>query len=331
MAGFSHINVQGDNNQLMIPEGTRWENINISPPMTMFPMISQEEGSSSRKRRRKSNRRDDFLARLHLLAPRIPKRPPPSPVVPFRILNPTTTQFLFKKQLHRSDVGSVTRILLPKYEVEEHLPYLVFKEGIWMHMDDLDYYKVWTIKFRFWNNINSGRIYIFENTKEFLTSHGLGVGDSIEVFKDIMSGSFIIRASNTSGDPGVIDEQCLRRSRENDKHMFLNQVSGCNNKEQPQSAKNKYEQVGQGSSDVPNNLLPMENNADVVLNQDQADEIISTDEEVLQPAQQAESAQPASPAQDCGGQQEENTIDNVLNESFPTLDDFDYLYALLEW
>lgn len=91
----------------------------------------------------------------------------------------------------------------------------------------------------------------------------------------------IIRASNTSGDPGLIDEQCLRRSRENDKHMFLNQVSGCNNKEQPQSAKNKYEQVGQGSSDVPNNLLPMENNADVVLNQDQADEIISTDEEVL--------------------------------------------------
>ncbi|KAL6193441.1 hypothetical protein ACLB2K_034525 [Fragaria x ananassa] len=255
MAVFSHINVQGDNNQLMIPEGTRWENINISPPMTMVPMISQEEGSSSRKRRRKSNRKDDFLARLHLLAPRIPKRPPPSPVVPFRILNPTMTQFLFKKQLHRSDVGSVTRILLPK----------------------------------------------------------------------------IIRASNTSGDPGLIDEQCLRRSRENDKHMFLNQVSGCNNKEQPQSAKNTSEQVGQSSSDVPNNLLPMENNADVVLNQDQVDEIISTDEEVLQPAQPAELAQPAPPAQDCGGQQEENTIDNVLNESFPTLDDFDYLYALLEW
>ncbi|KAM5568327.1 hypothetical protein ABKV19_016079 [Rosa sericea] len=191
-------------------------------------------------------------------------------------------------------------------EAEEHLPYIHNKEGVWMHMDDMDYHQVWTIKFRFWNNNNSGRIYIFENTREFVTRHGLDVGDSIEVFKDIMSGSFIIRATNTLGAPGLIHEQCLSRSKENDEYLFLNQVY---------SAKNASEQVVQDSSDLPN-LLALGNN-DVLLNQDQ---VIIINNEELQPAQPA---QPAQPTQDYGGLQEQNTIDNLLNECFPTLDDFD--------
>ncbi|KAF3430926.1 hypothetical protein FNV43_RR25656 [Rhamnella rubrinervis] len=122
---------------------------------------------------------------------RIPIIPPPSPLP--RIFNQLEMRFLFEKQLQNSDVGQAGRIVIPKKEAEMHLPALEAKEGFWMHLDDMDFLQNWTIKFRYWPN-NTSRMYVFENTREFVAEHGLGFGDYIMVFKDDKNGSYLIRA-----------------------------------------------------------------------------------------------------------------------------------------
>ncbi|CAA2999872.1 Hypothetical predicted protein, partial [Olea europaea subsp. europaea] len=71
---------------------------------------------------------------------------PPSPT---RAIVRTKLKFLFKKQLQKSDVNSLRRMVLPKKEAETHLPVLESKEGIIINMMDMDGIHEWCFKFRF--------------------------------------------------------------------------------------------------------------------------------------------------------------------------------------
>ncbi|KAJ6292559.1 hypothetical protein OIU78_024691 [Salix suchowensis] len=71
---------------------------------------------------------------------------------------------LLRKDLKKSDVGSLGRIVLPKREVEENLPPLHDKEGILLVLRDVNSNQEWGLKFKFWAN-NKSRMYVLENTE----------------------------------------------------------------------------------------------------------------------------------------------------------------------
>ncbi|XP_058076714.1 B3 domain-containing transcription factor FUS3-like [Magnolia sinica] len=79
---------------------------------------------------------------------------------------------------------------------EAHLPILTSREGILMSMDDMDTSQVWSFKYRFWPN-NKSRMYVLENTGEFVKSHGLRLGDFIMLYRDDHKQKYIIRAKKT--------------------------------------------------------------------------------------------------------------------------------------
>ncbi|TXG47426.1 hypothetical protein EZV62_026720 [Acer yangbiense] len=90
---------------------------------------------------------------------------------------------LLKKQLKNSDVGNLGRIVLPKREVEENLPSLSDKEGIKIVMRDVYSDQVWTLKFKYWCN-NRSRMYVLENTGDFVKQNRLESGDSLTLYED---------------------------------------------------------------------------------------------------------------------------------------------------
>ncbi|GAB2225967.1 hypothetical protein Droror1_Dr00021748 [Drosera rotundifolia] len=116
-----------------------------------------------------------------------------TPSLPARVINPLTLRFLFQKQLQNSDVGPLRRMVLPKKAAETYLPTLEVKEGILMTMDDMDGLHVWSFKYRFWPNNNS-RMYVLENTGEFVNAHGLQLGDYIMVYQDYVNLNYVIQA-----------------------------------------------------------------------------------------------------------------------------------------
>ncbi|XP_022141645.1 B3 domain-containing transcription factor FUS3 [Momordica charantia] len=88
-------------------------------------------------------------------------------------------------------------MILPKKAAEAHLPALESKEGIIMTMDDLDGAHVWSFKYRFWPNNNS-RMYVLENTGDFVNAHGLQLGDFIMVYQDHQNHKYAIQAKKAS-------------------------------------------------------------------------------------------------------------------------------------
>ncbi|XP_022741514.1 B3 domain-containing transcription factor FUS3-like [Durio zibethinus] len=126
----------------------------------------------------------------------------PSSTLPARVIDPTRLRFLFQKELKHSDVSSLRRIILPKRAAEAHLPVLESKEGILINMDDLDGLHVWSFKYRFWPNNNS-RMYVLENTGEFVNAHGLQIGDFIMVYQDSQNQNYVIQAKKASDQDHV--------------------------------------------------------------------------------------------------------------------------------
>ncbi|XVF16123.1 hypothetical protein REPUB_Repub10bG0004200 [Reevesia pubescens] len=121
----------------------------------------------------------------------------PSYTLPARVIDPKRLRFLFQKELKNSDVSSLRRMILPKRAAEAHLPMLESKEGILISMDDLDGLHVWSFKYRFWPNNNS-RMYVLENTGEFVNTHGLKLGDFIMVYQDSQNQNYVIQAKKAS-------------------------------------------------------------------------------------------------------------------------------------
>ncbi|GLJ45040.1 hypothetical protein SUGI_0947940 [Cryptomeria japonica] len=121
-------------------------------------------------------------------------------------------KFLLQKELRNSDVGSLGRIVLPKKEAEAHLPTLTAREGMVLSMEETDGTKTWNFKYRFWPN-NKSRMYILENTGEFVKTHELTRGDFIMMYRDAARGKYVIRgkkagnsqeSSGNSGERNII-------------------------------------------------------------------------------------------------------------------------------
>ncbi|GLJ54157.1 hypothetical protein SUGI_1160450 [Cryptomeria japonica] len=90
---------------------------------------------------------------------------------------------LLQKELKKSDVSPLGRMVLPKKEAEANLPVLSAKDGMIIEMEDFDTSNIWRLRYRFWPN-NKTRMYVLENTREFVKLHGLEVGDYMMIFKD---------------------------------------------------------------------------------------------------------------------------------------------------
>ncbi|OEL29063.1 Regulatory protein viviparous-1 [Dichanthelium oligosanthes] len=104
----------------------------------------------------------------------------------------TNLRFLLQKVLKQSDVGSLGRIVLPKKEAEVHLPELQTRDGISIPMEDIGTSRVWNMRYRFWPN-NKSRMYLLENTGDFVRSNELQEGDFIVIYSDVKSGKYLIR------------------------------------------------------------------------------------------------------------------------------------------
>ncbi|KAG5252263.1 ABSCISIC ACID INSENSITIVE protein [Salix suchowensis] len=101
-------------------------------------------------------------------------------------------RFLLQKVLKQSDVGSLGRIVLPKKEAETHLPELEARDGISIAMEDIGTSRVWNMRYRFWPN-NKSRMYLLENTGDFVRTNGLQEGDFIVIYSDVKCGKYMIR------------------------------------------------------------------------------------------------------------------------------------------
>ncbi|KAM0860944.1 hypothetical protein ACQ4PT_046218 [Festuca glaucescens] len=103
-------------------------------------------------------------------------------------------RFLLQKVLKQSDVGALGRIVLPKKEAETHLPELKSRDGISIPMEDIGTSQVWSMRYRFWPN-NKSRMYLLENTGDFVRSNELQEGDFIVIYSDVKSGKYLIRGA----------------------------------------------------------------------------------------------------------------------------------------
>ncbi|KAF5208283.1 B3 domain transcription factor [Thalictrum thalictroides] len=101
-------------------------------------------------------------------------------------------RFLLQKELRQSDVGNLGRVVLPKRASEAFLPNLASKEGILISMDDIDGLRIWNFKYRYWPNNNS-RMYVLENTGDFVRTHELQTGDYLMLYKDDQNQKYVIR------------------------------------------------------------------------------------------------------------------------------------------
>ncbi|XP_072965624.1 B3 domain-containing protein VP1 isoform X2 [Typha angustifolia] len=138
----------------------------LMPPPASVPHHHQQQQSSQRNALTTLERRQGLKAEKNL-------------------------RFLLQKVLKQSDVGSLGRIVLPK-EAEIHLPELDARDGISIPMEDIGTSRVWNMRYRFWPN-NKSRMYLLENTGDFVRSNGLQEGDFIVIYSDVKSGKYMIR------------------------------------------------------------------------------------------------------------------------------------------
>ncbi|XP_020591748.1 B3 domain-containing protein LFL1-like [Phalaenopsis equestris] len=157
------------------------------PSGAASPDLRSEAGFAARRRKRTFSARPPPASAYHLR--RLPLQQNLLPLQPAM----TGLRFLLQKELRNSDVGSLGRIVLPKKESEANLPILTAREGISLPMTDSETARVWRFKFRFWPN-NKSRMYILENTGEFVRSHGLKSGDFIMLYRDDGKDRYVIRA-----------------------------------------------------------------------------------------------------------------------------------------
>ncbi|KAK9756787.1 hypothetical protein RND81_01G121100 [Saponaria officinalis] len=114
-------------------------------------------------------------------------------------------KFLLQKVLKQSDVGNLGRIVLPKKEAETHLPELEARDGIPIAMEDIATSRVWNMRYRFWPN-NKSRMYLLENTGDFVRSNGLQEGDFIVIYSDVKCGKYMIRGVKVRPQQGAKPE-----------------------------------------------------------------------------------------------------------------------------
>lgn len=130
-------------------------------------------------------------------------------------------KFLLQKVLKQSDVGNLGRIVLPKKEAETHLPELEARDGISIAMEDIGTSCVWNMRYRFWPN-NKSRMYLLENTGDFVRANGLQEGDFIVIYSDIKCGKYLIRGVKVR-QPGLKYE--AKKAGKAQRNQFANSTA----------------------------------------------------------------------------------------------------------
>ncbi|XP_024029120.1 B3 domain-containing transcription factor LEC2 [Morus notabilis] len=115
---------------------------------------------------------------------------------------------LLKKELKNSDVGSLGRIVLPKREAEEKLPILSDKEGIQVLIRDVYSNKEWSLRYKYWSN-NKSRMYVLENTGDFVKQNGLEIGDSVTLYEDECKNLFVSFKKRERAEPSEASNKQL--------------------------------------------------------------------------------------------------------------------------
>ncbi|XP_077247174.1 uncharacterized protein LOC143886883 isoform X2 [Tasmannia lanceolata] len=134
----------------------------------------------------------------------------------------TSLVYLLRKELKKSDVGPLGRIVLPKREAEAYLPILTARDGIHMKMLDMDSYDVW--HFKYWPN-NRTRMYILENTREFVRVHNLQADDTVVFYRDEFNLKYVIQAKKAvrvtlpREEPGVPGAQVIELAYLNNENV----------------------------------------------------------------------------------------------------------------
>ncbi|KAL1210084.1 B3 domain-containing transcription factor FUS3 [Cardamine amara subsp. amara] len=184
-------------------------------------------GVNWKKRRMPRQRRSSSSFNLLFFPPPMPLSSSVSSHVPTpppaRKIDPRMLRFLFQKELKNSDVSSLRRMILPKKAAEAHLPVLECKDGIPIKMEDMDSVHFWTFKYRYWPNNNS-RMYVLENTGDFVNAHGLQQGDFIMVFQDLNSQNYVIQARKASEEEDEEEEDVTINVEEDDVYTNLTKI-----------------------------------------------------------------------------------------------------------
>lgn len=124
---------------------------------------------------------------------------------------------LVQKELRNTDVGNLGRIVIPKKDAEANLPPLEAKDGIILQMEDMNYSVEWKFKYRYWPN-NKSRMYVMENTGDFVKMHNLQAGDLLIVYREENSGKFIVRGKKGTRPVYAGDTVELRSTAEMRNH-----------------------------------------------------------------------------------------------------------------
>ncbi|XP_058075940.1 uncharacterized protein LOC131224673 [Magnolia sinica] len=150
---------------------------------------------------------------------------------------------MLQKELRNSDVGNLGRIILPKRDCEANLPPLFEREGIILMMEDMVSSFIWEFKYRFWPN-NKSRMYVMENTGDFIRTHELQAGDFFIVYKEYGSGKYIVRGKKVPRPSLSTDQVGLNSGKQS------NLEKGGSSKQQPPSL--STDQVGLNSGEQSN-------------------------------------------------------------------------------
>ncbi|PHT88947.1 hypothetical protein T459_11053 [Capsicum annuum] len=75
-------------------------------------------------------------------------------------------------------------------EAKNHLPQLESRDEISIAVEDIGPSHVWNMKYRYWPN-NKSRMYLLENTGDFVLDNGLQEGNFIVIYADIKCGKYI--------------------------------------------------------------------------------------------------------------------------------------------
>ncbi|XP_058739637.1 B3 domain-containing transcription factor ABI3 isoform X4 [Vicia villosa] len=150
-------------------------------------------------------------------------------------------KFLLQKVLKQSDVGSLGRIVLPKKEAETHLPELEARDGITITMEDIGTSRVWNMRYRYWPN-NKSRMYLLENTGDFVKANGLQEGDFIVLYSDVKCGKFMIRGVKVRQQGAKPEAKKTGKAQKNQQHENNSNTAGneaVDNNDIPSSPKRR--------------------------------------------------------------------------------------------
>ncbi|KAM5588190.1 B3 domain-containing transcription factor LEC2-like [Rosa sericea] len=171
-----------------LPPHPHWQQppcFSYPPPMRPDPVPSSAAWETRMARQRRGNiLRTRKAARAAAASSRLAVEKDPSSAVS----DTPNEQYIYSfctpdNKLKNSDVGSLGRIVLPKKEAEKYLPSLSDKEGIELRIRDALSTQEWGLKYKYWSN-NKSRMYVLENTGDFVRQTGVEVGDSIHLYED---------------------------------------------------------------------------------------------------------------------------------------------------